>query len=137
RWRAPAFRKDLAHAVPGGLGCNHRDVYGLWRLDGAKPYVEAVREHERLARLQIRLDGLAIELRLLRVRRKHHDDFRPGRCFGGSIDRPPFLFGVRARGAGFRQAAGARDPAIPRVHRIRVALEAVAYSAEYFPFYHG
>src|SRR2546429_8624961 len=68
RWRAPAFRKDLAHAVPGGLGCNHRDVYGLWRLDGAKPYVEAVREHERLARLQIRLDGLAIELRLLRVR---------------------------------------------------------------------
>ena len=52
--RALAFLEHLAHAVAGSLGRDHRDVDARGRRDRAEADVEAVREHQRVARLEAR-----------------------------------------------------------------------------------
>ena len=103
RGRAAAFGEDFADAMAGSLGSDHADVDILRRLNRAKTNVEAVGEHERLAFREMRLDLLAIELRLLRVWRENHDDIGPSGGLGGSVDREAFLFGFGAGGAAFRK----------------------------------
>ena len=75
--RAAAFGEDFADAMAGSFGRDHGDVDVCGRLDGAEANVEAVREHQRLACCEMRLDLLAIELGLLGVGRENHDDVGP------------------------------------------------------------
>ena len=123
RGRSAAFGEDFANAVAWSFRSNHGDINAGRRLDGAEANVEAVREHQRLAGLEIRLDGVAVELGLLRVRNENHDDVGPSRGFGGRVDGQAFLLGFGARGAAFvksdadgdaavaQDSASARDPA--------------------------
>ena len=77
RGRATAFDEELANAVTGRLGRDHRDVDIGANLNRAEADVEPVREQEQLAGRQIRLDGAAIHVGLRRVRHEHHDDVGP------------------------------------------------------------
>src|SRR3989475_8076867 len=50
RGRSTAFGEDFANAMAGSFWSDHGDVDGGRRLDGAEADVEAVREHQCLAR---------------------------------------------------------------------------------------
>ena len=71
---AGAAGEHLPHAVPRRFGGDHGDVHAVGRLYRLEVYVEAVREHERLAGEQVGQDGLAIDLRLDVVGNQHHHD---------------------------------------------------------------
>ena len=59
-----AFDVQLADAVARRLRRDHRHVDVLARHDRAEADVEAVREHQHLARRQVRLDVVLVQLRL-------------------------------------------------------------------------
>ena len=65
-----------AHSVSRALGSYHNNVYVLRRLDTAEMNIEAVSKSERLALGEIGLDALAVELRLLLIVDKYHNDVR-------------------------------------------------------------
>src|SRR5229473_2998112 len=60
RGRSTAFGENFANTVAGRFWSDHGDVNGGRRLDGAEADVEAVREHQSLALLEIWLNGVAI-----------------------------------------------------------------------------
>src|ERR1700747_1674767 len=101
--------------MPWSFGRNHRNIHSFWRLDRAKPDVETVREHERLARFEIRLDGVAIKFRLLRVWGKNHDDVGPGRGFRRRGNGESFFLSFGARRAGFQETNSDLHSAVPQV----------------------
>src|SRR3546814_8078349 len=67
-----------AHRVAGTLGRDHEDVDVAARLDQAEMDVEAVREGERGAGLQIVGEVVIIDFRLMLVGGGDHDDVGPG-----------------------------------------------------------
>ena len=75
-----------AHEVAGTLRRDQHDVEVLARLDLLEVDVEAVREQQRRAFLEVRLDVL-VELPLRQVRRQQRD--QPGALdgLGGRLDR--------------------------------------------------
>src|SRR5260370_28122426 len=81
------FGKDFADAVARGFRSDHGDIDGGRRFDRAEADVEAVREHQSLAGLEIWLDGVAVELGLLGIRYENHDYVSPGSGFPGSLVR--------------------------------------------------
>src|SRR5215469_15046806 len=101
--------------MPGRFGSDHRNVDGGRRLDSAKANVEAVREHQRFARLEVWLDGVVIELRLLGVRSENHDDVGPGGGLGGRVDGQAFFFRFGAGGARFWKADADGDATVTQV----------------------
>ncbi len=62
RRRARAFDEQLTDAMARRLRRDHRDVDVLRRHDPAEADVEAVREHQHLAGLQVRRDRFGVEL---------------------------------------------------------------------------
>src|SRR3954469_13605452 len=77
---AAAAGVGRAHGVPGRLWRHHPDVEVLARLDEAVMDVEAVGEGERSALLDVGLDVVAIDLRVVLVGQQDHDDV-------GALDR--------------------------------------------------
>src|SRR5207302_10707984 len=122
----------LPHAMAGRFGRDHGNVNGFRRFDRAKTDVEAVREHERLARLEVWLNRVAIEFRLLRVRSKNHDDIGPSRSLCRRVNGQPFLLGFGARSAGFGETHSDLNSAIAQVQRMCMSLRAVANDGHLF-----
>ena len=60
--RAGAFLEHLADAMPGRLRRDHRHVHVRRRHDPVEADGEAVREHQHLARGQVRLDVGLVDL---------------------------------------------------------------------------
>src|SRR5260370_12231059 len=90
---------------------NHGDVNEWRRLNGAEADVEAVGEHQCLARFEIRLDGVAVKLRLLGIGSKNHDDIGPGSDFGGSAGAEAGFFRLCPRStSGLKSHTDAHAP---------------------------
>ena len=115
-----------AHGVAGALGRDHDDVDVLGRLDAAEMDVEAVREGERLALGQVRLDALLVQLGLLFVVDEDHDDVGRLGCVGGGHDGQPRLLGLCPALAAVVEANDDLDAGVAQVQRVRVPLGAVA-----------
>ena len=79
----------------------------------------------------MRLDLLAIELRLLGVGRENHDDVGPLGSLRGRVHGEAFFFGFGARGAAFWKADADADAAVAQIERVRVALRAVADDGDF------
>ena len=118
--------KHLPHPVPGRLRRHqgHVDVPG--RLDLAVADVEAVREHQGVARLQVRCDVLFVQLRLHGVGGQDHDHLTPGRGLGVAQHLETVGLGLRLAAAPRPQADDDFDPAVAQVQGMSVALAAVA-----------
>src|SRR5712692_7830418 len=123
---AAARRVGGAHRMARRLGRDHPDVEVGARLDQAVVDVEAVREGERGAFLDIRLDMVLVHLGVVLVGQQDHDDVRP-------LDRRPDLGHLQSRlsrlvpgRAALAQADRHLDAGFLEVERVRVALRAVA-----------
>ena len=89
-------REDLPHhlhLLARRFRRDHGDINIGGRLDGAEANVKAVREHQRLALVQMRRDRILVELGLLGVWRENHDHIGPGGGFGRRVCREAFLLG--------------------------------------------
>src|SRR5260370_4175265 len=104
------------------LWSNHGDIHRGRRLDGAETNVEAVREHQSLAGLEIWFDGVPIKLGLFGVRHEDHDDVGPGGSFRGRVDLQARLFSFGAGGASFVEADADGYAAITKIQGVRVTL---------------
>src|SRR6266513_1519143 len=123
---APARGVGRAHRVAGGLRRHHPDVEILARLDQAVMDVEAVREGERGAFLDVRLDVFLVHLGVVLVGQQHHDDV-------GALDRlaevgdlESALLRLVPGRAALAQANADLDPRFLQVERMGVTLRAVA-----------
>jgi hypothetical protein len=129
---AAAFREDFADAVAGRFRSDHRDVDRCRWLDGAEADVETMREHERLAGLEVGRDGLVVKFLLFGVRNEDHDDVGPSCGFGGSFDTETVFFGFGAGSAGFWQTDRDVAAAIAQIERVGVALRAITENRDLF-----
>ena len=109
--RASALGENFAHAMAGSLGRDQRDVDILGRLDGAEADIEAVSEHQRLARFEVGRNVVLVGFALRMIRREDHDDVRPCRGVAHGIDFKAGLLRLVDRLAGSR--AGRRGPRRP------------------------
>jgi len=64
------------------LGCDHHDVEVGARFDQAEVDVEAMRERERRAMLQVCMQIVGVDRGLMFVGRQDHDDIGPGGGIG-------------------------------------------------------
>src|SRR5260370_22126113 len=111
---------------------NHGDVNEWRRLNGAEADVEAVGEHQCLARFEIRLDGVAVKLRLLGIGSKNHDDIGPGSDFGGSADGEAVFFRLCARSTAWRKAHTDGHATVAKIERAGVSLRTIADDSDFF-----
>src|SRR5450756_3160579 len=94
-----SLREDLAHDVARGLGRDHADVHFLGWDDLAEVDVEAVGEHQGVARLQVSPNGLFVQLFLGLVGDHNHDDVGGLGGLGYRHHLQPFGFRFGPRGA--------------------------------------
>ena len=102
RRRAVALLVQAADDVARALRRDHDHVVALGRRDAAVVDVEAVREEQRGARLEVRRDLLAVERRLRAVGNEQRDELRAADRLGRRADRQTRLLGGGARGAARR-----------------------------------
>ena len=126
--RNPAAGDVLAsHEVPGALRGHHGDIDEVGRGNEPESDVESMREEQRIVRLQVRLDGLEVQLLLHRIRREDHDEIGLGRR-GRRIDDPkPRLLGLGLALRALAQAHSHIDTRIAQGHRMRMTLAAEAH----------
>ena len=84
-----------------------------------------MREHEHVARLQIRLDVLFVDIRLILIRCQDHDDISGLRRIGRIHDLQSGFFCLRAALGSRAQADDDVDPAVMQVLRMRMSLTAI------------
>ena len=124
RRRAVALLVEPANDVAGALRRDHHDVVALRRRDAAVVDVEAVREQERRARLEIRPDLLGVELRLHLVGDEDRDELRAADRIRDVAHRQAALLRRRARLAPRAEADLDLDAGVGEVERVGVALAA-------------
>ncbi len=93
-----ALGEDLAHAMARRLGRGQRYVDVLGGHDGLVVDVEAVREHQHGARLDVRRDLFGVDIGLRLVRRQDHHHIGPLGGVGHGVDLEP---GLLRLGSGF------------------------------------
>ncbi len=123
--RATPLEVDLAHPVTGRLRGDQRYVDVGGRLDGLEADVEAVREHQHLARAQVRRDLLRVDAGLPGIRGQDHDHVRPGRGVAPRNDGQALGFGSRPRAAAGVEGHLHRNAAVPQVERVGMPLRSV------------
>ncbi len=123
---ADPFGEEFAQAVPGTLRRDHADIHAGGRVDLAEVDVEAVGEHQRLARPQVSGDRLVVDAALHLVRHDDHDRVGLGRGVGDAQHPQPLGLGLRAARAPLVQPHAHVDAAVAQVERVGVPLAAVA-----------
>jgi hypothetical protein len=108
------------------LGRDQDDVDVARRRDRVVANVEAVREDDRVLRLQRGRDLLGPDLRLRRVGREDDDDVGPLRHLPRPLDDESGRFRLGAALGLLVQADAHVDAGVAQVHRVRVPLRAVA-----------
>ncbi len=126
RGHARAFLEYLAHTVAGGLGRDHRHINMGGRHNLAEANVEAVGEHDRVARLEVGLDFVMIDLPLDGVGQQDHDHVGLGSRVGHAEDAQAIRFGLGLAPGAFMQAHAHVGAGVAQVERVGVALAAVA-----------
>jgi hypothetical protein len=123
---AAAFGEDLAHAMTGRLGRGHAHVDARHGNDGLEVDVESMREHQQLARAQVRPNFFGIEFCRGLIGNQNHHHVGPLCRFG---DRGHFKACLLRLGDGLRcrgQAHLYLNTGILQVESMGVALGAVA-----------
>ena len=72
--------------MTGSLRSNHRNVNVFRRNDAAEVNVEAVREHQHIAFLKVRLNALLVQLCLKLIIDKNHNDVSLLRSLGSCVN---------------------------------------------------
>ena len=109
-----------------GLGCDHHDVEVPARDHLRVVNVEAVREREHGALLDVRLDVGLVRGRDAFVGHQHHDDVRAFDRFADFRDLEAGLLCLVPRRAALAQADGDLHAGIVEILRVRMTLRAVA-----------
>src|SRR5450759_1512010 len=123
---AHAFGVEFADAVAGGFGRDHGDIDIGGGSDLAEVDVEAVGEHECLARGHVGGDLAVVEIGLDVIRDEDHDHIRGFRGLGGGEDLEAGGFGLGDALAAGGEADDDLDAGIAEVEGVGVALAAVA-----------
>ena len=79
--------------MAGALGCYHRNVNVLGRLDAPEMDIEAVSEHEHVSGLKVRLDVFLVHVGLKLVIYQDHDDISLFGSLGSGIYFKSLLLG--------------------------------------------
>ena len=87
RRRAVAFDISAAYQMAGAFGRNHRHVHVFGWHHLVKVDIEAVREHQHIARLETRLNRLSINLTLGLVGQQNHNNVGLFAGFFDGFDR--------------------------------------------------
>ncbi len=119
---------------PGALGAIIDTSTSGGRVDLAEMNVESVREHQRLAGGQVRLDVAVVEIALDVIGDQDHDHVGGFGGFGGGQDAQPGGFRLRFALAAFVQADHDVDAGIAQIQRVRVTLAAVADNRDRLAF---
>ena len=118
--------------MPGSFRSDHRDIDSCGRLDGAEANVEAMREHQCFARLEMGSNGFVIKFLLLGVRHENHDHVGPCRGICRGLHREAIIFCLGAGGAGFGQSDADVAAAVAQIECVSVALRAVTENRNLF-----
>ena len=113
-----AFRGDHAHV----------DVR-RW-LDESETDVEAVREEERVAVIQVGFDGLRVQLLLCRVGHQNHDDVRLRGSGSWIDDAQPVFLRLRSGLGPLLEADANINTGIPQGQRVGMALAAEPHNRD-------
>ena len=117
--------EGAAHQMPWSLRRHHAHVDACGRVDQLVADVEAVREHQHLARMQVRCDRLVVQRALPGVRRQHHDDVGFLARLGWRHDAQPLGFGCGAALARLEEPDAHVVSRVTQVQRVGMALRAV------------
>ena len=112
--------------MTGALRGDHADIDIGRRSDVVEANVEAVREEECVACLQVRLDRLLVEPGLNVIRRENHDDVSLSSCRRGIDDAKTSLFRLLGASRARAQTDANVDAGVAETHRMGVALAAEA-----------
>ena len=94
RRHAHTLGVQLAHAMPRRFGRDHGHVHARRRRDLFEVDIEAVREHEGLARGHVRRNVLVVHRRLDGIGHQDHDHVAHLGGFGGGHNFQPGGFGL-------------------------------------------
>ena len=119
--------------VAGPLGRHHADVHPGGGVDQLVTDVEAVGEHQHVARLEVGGDGGVVERPLAGVRDQHHDHVGLGGGLRGGEDAQPLRLGRRPALAGLGETDPDVVPGVAQVEGVGVALRAVAEDGDLLP----
>ena len=114
-----------AQQVARALGRDHPHVDDAGRLDAAEPHVEAVGEHQQVARPQVRADLRVVDRLLGRVRHEDHHDVGVPHGVGDVADPQPGIGGERPALGARREPDDDVDPALVQVQRMGMPLAAI------------
>jgi hypothetical protein len=120
--------------MPRAFGCDEQGIDAGGRLDLTEVHVEAVRAHENVAGLQVRLDAGAIDVGLHFIRQEHVDEVALLRSVFDAHRFEAVTLGeivVRAAGPLADDHVAA---AIAKVLRLGVALRAVTENSDRLAF---
>ena len=119
--------------VAGPLGRHHADVHPGGGVDQLVADVEAVGEHQHVARLEVGCDGGVVERPLAGVRDQHHDHIGLGTGVRGVEDAQPLGLGRRPALARLGETDPDVVPGVAQVEGVGVALRAVAEDGDLLP----
>jgi len=122
---AAALRVGAAHGVAGRLGRDHPYIEIGARHDLAVVHVEAVREHQRAALLDVGLDLVAVDLGDIFIRQQDHDHIGLLDRISHLRDLQPGLLHLGPARAALAQADDDLHAAVVEVLRVGMALAAI------------
>src|SRR5690606_12241060 len=125
------------HGVARGLRGDHDDVDVVTRHDLAVVDVEAVRECQGGAGLNVAVDFLAVYLGDVFVGQQHHDDVGGLDGLGDFFDLEAGVGGLVPRSAVLAQTDDDLDTRLMQVQGVGVTLRAVADDGNGFAFHQG
>jgi len=137
RRHAAAFEVFGTNRVAGAFRGDHDDVDVLARNDLVVVDVEAVREAERRAFLEVGFHGVAVDLRDDFVGHQHHHDVGAFHRLGDFLDLESGGLGLLPRIAVLEHADGDFHAGVVQVLRVGVALRAVADDGDFLAFDEG
>ena len=105
---------------------DHGDVHISRGNNASEMDIEAMREHEHVAFLQVRLDVLAVQLRLLLVIDQDHDDIRFLRGLSCRIDLEALLHGPLPAPGSLIETDDDMASGLLQVQRMCVSLASIA-----------
>jgi len=123
-----------AHCVAGALWRDHEHVDVGARVQQVEMHVQAMRERQRRAGLQVRTQLFTVQVALAFIRRQDHDHVGPFRRIGRVHDLQPGAFRLGDAGrTGPQPDSELPDAAVLQVQRVSMALAAVADDGDVLP----
>ena len=133
RRHADALFKLIANDVPRAFWSNHRHVDVVGRHNLPVVNVESVREHQHIARLEVRLDFVLVYLRCVLIGNQDHDDIGDTRSFIRRQNEHVGRLRAGARRTSLSKTYDHVGAAVFEIQRVGVPLAAVTDDRDSFP----